>query len=207
MNIKDAKKAIKGKPMPKSLEKRFIENGMENYLLGENGVYERTAKLLEENKSANKALFIHLQQILPCIAFYEALLAKTNNKEEALKLYEAWAYNNLEKYSIAIKRIMKLGFYKKMPAFFDKTIDKLFGPDAGFESKKLPDLPVFSRDIIVCPYFETCKKYGCPEITQFFCKSDDLTYGNMHPKLIWNRTKTLGRGDDCCDFRLWLKED
>jgi len=24
----------------------------------------------------------------------------------------------------------------------------------------------------------------------------------MHPKLYWHRTKTLGRGGDCCDFCL-----
>ncbi|WP_242967982.1 L-2-amino-thiazoline-4-carboxylic acid hydrolase [Faecalibacterium prausnitzii] len=29
-----------------------------------------------------------------------------------------------------------------------------------------------------------------------------LTYDGLHPKLIWRRTKTLGRGDDCCDFTL-----
>lgn len=34
-------------------------------------------------------------------------------------------------------------------------------------------------------------KYGCPELTQFFCKSDDICYGNLHPKLVWARNKTL----------------
>lgn len=31
-------------------------------------------------------------------------------------------------------------------------------------------------------------------------------YDNMHPQLLWHRTKTLGRGDDCCDFCLKLKD-
>lgn len=48
-------------------------------------------------------------------------------------------------------------------------------------------------------------KYGCPELTQFFCKSDDICYGNLHPKLVWARTKTLGMGGDCCDFKLYMK--
>ena len=29
-----------------------------------------------------------------------------------------------------------------------------------------------------------------------------ITYDGLHPKLIWRRTKTPGRGDDCCDFML-----
>ena len=29
---------------------------------------------------------------------------------------------------------------------------------------------------------------------------------NLHPRLIWGRTKTIGRGDDCCDFMLKYKE-
>ena len=61
-------------------------------------------------------------------------------------------------------------------------------------------------DMVVCPYFETCNKYDCPELTQYFCKSDDITYGIMHPKLGWGRTQTLGTGGNCCDFRHHLKE-
>ena len=56
-----------------------------------------------------------------------------------------------------------------------------------------------------CPYFETCKRYGCPEITRCFCDGDDAGYGNLSPKLIWGRTKTIGRGGDCCDFMLKIQ--
>ena len=60
----------------------------------------------------------------------------------------------------------------------------------------------FRMDMLECPYMSICKKYGCPEIVPAFCVSDDVAYGNMHPRLVWGRTKTLGRGDDCCDFKL-----
>lgn len=102
------------------------------------------------------------------------------------------------------------GLYKTMPKLFDLMLDKLFGAAAGFESKTVPEMSgqkVFARDMIVCPYVETCKKYYCLEIAQFFCKSDDIIYGNMHPKLLWGRTKTLGTGGDCCDFRLYIKSE
>jgi len=49
-------------------------------------------------------------------------------------------------------------------------------------------------------YHDTCVAYGCPELCCCFCDSDDISYTGLHPKLIWHRTKTLGRGDDRCDF-------
>lgn len=53
-----------------------------------------------------------------------------------------------------------------------------------------------------CPYHDACVQYGCPELCRCFCDSDDITYDGMHPKLLRRRTKTLGRGEDCCDFCL-----
>ena len=40
-----------------------------------------------------------------------------------------------------------------------------------------------------------------------FCNADDVAYGNMHSKLSWERKKTLGRGNDCCDFILKIKNN
>ena len=97
------------------------------------------------------------------------------------------------------------GLYRVAPGLFNYLIDKMFGPEAGFQSKKVPGVKGFARDMVKCPYQLTCERYGYSELTQFFCKSDDITYGSMHPKLVWARTKTLGRGDDYCDFRLFIK--
>ena len=47
-----------------------------------------------------------------------------------------------------------------------------------------------------------CKRHGCPEITRAFCDGDDVGYGDLHPRLVWDRTKTIGHGGDCCDFSL-----
>ena len=49
--------------------------------------------------------------------------------------------------------------------------------------------------------------YGCPEIVKGFCDADDICYGNMHPKISWDRTKTIGYGDDICDFKVHIKEN
>ena len=60
-------------------------------------------------------------------------------------------------------------------------------------------------DMVRCPYMDTCVRYGCPEIVRGFCDADDVCYANMHPRLSWERTKTLGYGHDVCDFRIRVK--
>lgn len=64
-----------------------------------------------------------------------------------------------------------------------------------------------SFDMTECPYHKKCVHYGCPEIVKGFCDADDICYGNMHPKISWDRTKTIGRGDDVCDFKVHIREN
>ncbi len=49
-----------------------------------------------------------------------------------------------------------------------------------------------------------CRENGCPELCPLFCDVDDVTYGGLH-KLGFSRTKTLGCGGDCCDFRFFKR--
>ena len=82
-----------------------------------------------------------------------------------------------------------------------KSTRSVFGPAAGFDSKELQvSNGIWRVDMMKCPYHDTCVAYGCPELCCCFCDSDDISYTGLHPKLIWHRTKTLGRGDDRCDF-------
>ena len=71
----------------------------------------------------------------------------------------------------------------------------------GFAPKELQTgNGVWRVDMMKCPYHDTCAEYGCPELCRCFCDSDDISYTGLHPKLIWERTMTLGRGNDRCDF-------
>ena len=82
---------------------------------------------------------------------------------------------------------------------------KLFGVTAGFASRDIQTTGgVWRIDMTKCPYHDTCVEHGCPELCPCFCDSDDIAYDKLHPKLVWHRTKTLGRGGDCCDFCLKL---
>ena len=57
-----------------------------------------------------------------------------------------------------------------------------------------------------CPYFNNCVKYECIELGTAFCNADDISYGNIHHKLYWGRTKTLARGNEYCDFILKISK-
>ena len=201
---KAAKKNIRKLPMPSSLMKEFQKNGLEDLL---EKVYLRSAELFDENKNANKALHSHLGQILPCIAFFEVLVEKEGSREKALEIYEKWSLSGMDKIEKSIQRLLKFpGLYKLVPGFVNFLIDKVYGADAGFKSVKVPGAKGFARDMKVCPYEMISRDYGYPELTKFFCKADDICYGSMHPKLVWARTKTLGRGNDYCDFRLFVND-
>ena len=102
--------------------------------------------------------------------------------------------------------LMKSGLYRLMPAMCSMMLDRMFGHSAGFDYRPVPGAPKFSVDMTRCPYVDTCVRYGCPELARISCQADDVTYGNLHPRLIWARTQTLGTGGSCCDFRLHLRK-
>lgn len=114
----------------------------------------------------------------------------------------AW---KLKKLFLGLMRIP--GLYKRVPGIFSRQTPKLFGPAAGFAATELQTTGgVWRIDMTRCPYHNACVQYGCRELCPCFCDSDDITYDGLHPKLRWRRTKTLGRGDACCDFCLRLEE-
>ena len=204
MAMKQAKKWIKKKPMPAALEKAFKNNGWTDALAE---VYERAAELAVDNEHAPKGLAEHLEQILPSIAFYEVILRREGEKEKALTVFEKYCFIKIKKMAKILPVILKIpGLYKKVPIIMEWMLDEKFGSKAGFSYVRRECENGFAADMTVCPYVETCKKYDCLELVQFFCKSDDYCYGNIHPQLVWGRTKTLGTGGDCCDFKMYIEE-
>ncbi|MBR4081570.1 MAG: L-2-amino-thiazoline-4-carboxylic acid hydrolase [Clostridia bacterium] len=198
------KKIIRRKPITKSLYNGFAANGWKTHLPA---VYERAAELFADNAGAGKALMTHLNQLLPMIALYEKAAEITGSREDALAFMDKWAFIETEKMMKYARGLMKLGLYRLMPSMCEMLLDRMFGKTAGFEYRRVPDAPKFAADMLRCPYFETFKKYGCPELTQFCCRADDITYGNLHKNLVWARSQTLGMGGGCCDFRLYVKQD
>ena len=90
-----------------------------------------------------------------------------------------------------------------MPFAASKVMKMSFNEDAGFERKTIMiSGEIWRVDMTKCPYYDVLKSYGCDRLCKLFCETDDICNAKLHPKLVWHRTKTLGNGDDCCDFCL-----
>lgn len=171
---------------------------------------KRYEALRAENSSDSKELRSHsYKRIYPGIAVYEAMRSEGISQEKAAwyirEYFQRLAAKRVPFFQRAIKTF---GLARKFPYLFVAGVKKSCQPNAGFVYE-LPESHYNEAriNIVRCPYFEICKRYGCPEITSAYCDSDDAGYGNLHPNLIWGRTKTIGHGGDCCDFLLEYKEE
>ena len=171
--------------------------------------FERLTILRNENDGASEEKKRHLEgQILPGIAIYETL-QKVMPKDEALKTVHGYVEKRAYKMKKVFLALMQIpGLYRKVPGIFAEQAPKHFGTAAGFEAREIQvSGGVWRIDMIKCPYNDICVKYGCSELCHCFCDSDDISYDGPHPKLYWHRTKTLGRGDELCDFCLKIRND
>ena len=170
----------------------------------------RYEALCRENASDSRALRAHTyKRIYPGIAVYEALRADGIEQARAVWYIREYFQRFSARFVPHLQRAIRIpGLAKRIPGLFMKLSLQSFGPDAGFGYEFPERRSNEARfNIVKCPYYETCLRYGCPEITRAFCDGDDAGYGNLHPKLIWGRTKTIGRGGDCCDFLLKYQEN
>ena len=170
----------------------------------------RYEALCAENSSDSKELRSHsYKRIYPGIAVYEAMRAEDISQEKAVWYIREYFQRLAAKRGPFFQRAIKtFGLARKFPHLFVAGVKKSCQSNAGFVYE-LPESHYNEAriNIVRCPYFEICKRYGCPEITSAYCDSDDAGYGNLHPNLIWGRTKTIGHGGDCCDFLLEYKEE
>ena len=85
---------------------------------------------------------------------------------------------------------------------WDPLTKKLFASGNGFQNVFYPKKKgEYRMDVISCPYCRTFAELGCPELTKIFCENDERIYGRL-PGLKFERTGTLGKGAERCDFCL-----
>jgi hypothetical protein len=158
----------------------------------------------ERPRFTHPALRWHLEQnILPGLALYQVLREEHSKRDAALA--ETGSLLALGSTSRVLNNLVKMHTYLPLPfAFFRQIlrVSLLAYPQQGWNIERREDSESsFAIGIHRCFYLDVLRAYGAPELTAMFCQLDDLAYAALTPSIRWERTKTLGRGNDCCDFR------
>lgn len=163
----------------------------------------------ERPRFTHPALRWHLEQnLLPGLALYQVLCEEHSERDAALA--ETGSLLAMGSTSRALNLLMNMRKYLPLPfAFFRRILRvSLFAyPQQGWDIERREDSETsFAFNIHRCFYLDVLTAYGAPELTAMFCQLDDLAYTALSPSIRWERTKTLGRGNDCCDFR-WSRDE
>ena len=170
---------------------------------------KRFGQLCAENAGDSKAISRHTHgEIFPCIRLYRAMQEIGIPAVDAAAFLDRSWSRMAEPLAASMRGLCRIpGVYKLMPRIFAFVAKHQFGEKQGFQAKWYPtDKNRVKFDMTKCLYCDVCRRYGCPELVPCFCHTDDVTDGNMHPRLCWNRTKTMGEGADVCDFDLFVTE-
>lgn len=196
-----------------SEKKSYIERDFEEMFRGSDREYlimmmmqDDLEKMVLENSNASAKKMAHLRrQILPAIAVFKTLCSAMN-EDEAFDIVRGYIFNNAKQARKVFDKIMKIpGLYRMMPFVASKIMKMSFNEEAGFERNEIMMSDgVWRIDMIKCPYHDVLKSYGCGRLCKLFCETDNICYAELHPKLVWHRSKTLGNGGDCCNFCLRL---
>ena len=200
--MKDAVEILKGKKfIRKEIEKQLgSEICLEVWLLAQ----EKLEAMQEKYKGLPEGVQMHTHSfIFPAAAIYLSLKEKA--PDQAFKIMQYTMKEKSSKTGRAIARMTHIpGFKKFFLGMWDSLSHKMFGETAGFKNIFYDcSKGEFRMDITHYPYNKYLTEVGCPELTRLFCDNDVYSYGNL-PGLKFTRTKTLGTGGDCCDFKMEL---
>ena len=153
------------------------------------------------NKSKNQRRML-VQTILPRIALYKAILKEGISDE--------MVYKHMQKYMIDIVASQKhLSTVKmeKVPGFYflySNIFLRIVRTSDLWESVQKCGKNYFDVTMKKCLWHTACVENDCEKLCYLFCDVDNVTYGGLN-KIGFSRTKTLGYGEDCCDFHFYKK--
>ena len=164
---------------------------------------EQLSAILTRYADLPRAMRFHTEErIFPSAAIY--LTAKERLGEKtAFSIVEHAAIELTNQLGKKLARLMRLpGMRSLFVRVWDPLVRKVFGPDNGFRNAFYPKQKgEYRMDVLACPYCRYFTELGCPELTRIYCENDERTYGNL-PGIVFERTGTLGKGADRCDFRI-----
>lgn len=157
-----------------------------------------------------RALRMHLEQnILPGIALYQVLREQWRDETRVANAVDGLFRASAA--TMATRRLMP--YLRRVPRPFKvfrgavrQTLRRNFPPE-GWDLEWIENSEsCVAFDIHRCFYQRVLTHYGVPELTQRFCQLDDELAEALPPSINWERTHTLGRGYEVCNFRWYNLE-
>ncbi|MEG0615460.1 MAG: L-2-amino-thiazoline-4-carboxylic acid hydrolase [Oscillospiraceae bacterium] len=181
------------------LREHFGERGEAIFAAAEENFAELIA---DADYCSSRAIKIHMDRtMLPIIAVYKALLSSNFSKADAYESVLMISQTAAIKFQKNYHSLVKIPFtYQIFKLFCKSFMNKNYPKEGWIINWKRYDKDEISFDMKTCVYHETCQKYGCPELCKVFCANDTTTFAGLMPKIIFERHKTIGKGDKVCDF-------
>lgn len=157
----------------------------------------------ERTRYDHPALRQHLEEnILPGLALYQVLRDDGYDEADALRTTERLLAADLLRQRRPLELLGRLPFFFwLLRAVTRRFMARNFPPQGWQVEWRDEGRDVVAFDMKSCFYLDVLTQYGAPELTPVYCALDDVVYEDVSPHVRWDRTRTLGRGDDCCDFR------
>ena len=166
--------------------------------------HKRLYKMYIEHRNLPKGVSMHTDSfIFPAAAIY--LSMKEIDPDVAYDVMKKVMAERSDDMGKMLAKCCKLpGFKMFFLRMWDPMSHKMFGEASGFKNVFYPtEKGCFRMDITQCPYNKYLTEQGCPELNILFCENDVHSYGSL-PGLKFSRTKTIGAGDELCDFKMEL---
>ena len=153
-------------------------------------------------KDQNKMI---VKRVLPLFSIYQSLKSQNIGQEEAILIIEILLKESFFRTQLSGIRYINRVFREPFPVIKPALRLMMHFSDlpAGQEIKQ-DDKNCFTINIYQCFIHDTLKKLEAPELTPVFCATDDWLSEAM-PKIQLQRTQTLGRGGEMCDF-CWCRK-
>ncbi|NJO84206.1 MAG: L-2-amino-thiazoline-4-carboxylic acid hydrolase, partial [Blastochloris sp.] len=163
----------------------------------------RYAMLLADRpQPSNGVLRMHLKgNILPGLALYQVMCTALGDQQKALAEVDALftAAPSILGRWVGLLRYLP-GSFTLLRRIIRWGMRVGFPPEGWAMTWRADNDTCLAFDIRRCFYLDTLTAYGAPELTVCYCASDDRAFAMLPPSIAWERTRTLGRGADDCNF-------
>ena len=173
-----------------------------NYKKIMNAFKEHYEDISKRTKMETGIMVFHKMFLITGLALYKALYISIHDKEEVIDIIE----DILWKERIA-KNIRVIAFFIRLSKDPFNNYLKILGP---FNEWFFPCPPWEKERVEIengigwhqtkCPHFEFFKKEGVTELMRAYCDMDERIAEFFPDYIELRREKTLGKGDDYCDF-------